>query len=102
MQEAVGIYHAINEGNVNLGHLNKGVPQGAPTSPLLAILVLPHFLHQSFTGLIKKLKKSKLKYLLYADDIVFYSNSPISLENDNERGVIINREKTAYDKENGK
>jgi hypothetical protein len=58
-----------------------GVPQGAPTSPLLAILTLKTFLTQQ-------------KSVSYADDPIFYGDSDFTIQDEPKAGIVINAEKS--------
>jgi hypothetical protein len=65
----------------SIGDLFKGVPQGAPTSPFLSILILKDFLTQ-------------VPSISYADDPIFYSNEDFVIKDDPEKGIILNEDKS--------
>jgi len=66
-----------------------GVPQGSPTSPLLAISVLGELL-------------SQVESVSYADDPIFYSNKPFKITDDPNKGIILNHDKSGWVKKDGK
>lgn len=72
-----------------IGDLFKGVPQGAPTSPFLSILILKDFLTQ-------------VPSISYADDPIFYSDKDFTIKEDTEKGIILNNEKSSWVKRDGK
>lgn len=71
-----------------VGKQFNGVAQGAPTSPLLAILTLKDFL-------------SQVPSVSYADDPIFYSDKPISIKDEPNNGIYISWEKSHLIKEKG-
>jgi len=71
--------------------LYRGVAQGAPTSPLLSILLLNHFMRQH----------SQYQCLMYADDGIFFSDHPIKIKDFPELGIILNQDKSGYIKKDG-
>jgi len=64
-----------------------GVAQGAPTSPLLAILPLRDFLRQAPS-------------ISYADDPIFYSEEDLEISGDEGNGIIIHEGKSQHVKRN--
>jgi len=66
-----------------------GVPQGAPTSPLISILTLKSFLSQSTS-------------VSYADDPVFYSDGAFEIKDEPSEGIVIHEGKSGWVKEEGK
>jgi hypothetical protein len=78
--------------------IHRGVPQGANTSPLLAILVL--------TKLDELVKKAGHKLLMYADDGIIYSDSPIDIKGIFQGlrnvGITLNEKKSFILKDQGK
>lgn len=73
------------------GGTHKGLPQGANWSPILTATVLKEFVDQADDA------------VFYADDGLFFSNSPIRLQEDKRKGIYINYAKrSGYVKENGK
>lgn len=70
----------------------KGVPQGAPTSPILANLVMDKWIRAKGQGDI----------VAYADDSVSFSDHPIEPEIPEGLGISLNEEKTGYVKYEGK
>jgi len=71
-----------------LKHLT-GLPQGAPTSPLLSISILDKFLTQ---------KPS----VAYADDQVFFDDSDFTLKEEVYKGIMIHPDKSHWIKREGK
>ena len=74
-----------------------GVPQGMPISPFLAILPLKECFLTKRTG-------SKFEdYVIYADDPIFFSNSPITIKGNAAMGIHPHPkgEKAGYIKYNG-
>lgn len=67
----------------------EGVPQGAPTSPLLSILALKEFLSQQ-------------ESVSYADDGIFFGDRPFEIKDDTENGIILNKEKSHWVKFEGR
>lgn len=66
-----------------------GVPQGAPTSPLISILILvKSFLTQTPS-------------ISYADDPIFYSDRPFEIQEEPDLGVLLNKEKSDWVKKDG-
>lgn len=61
----------------------KGVPQGAPTSPILSILILDQFLQQQPS-------------VSYADDPIFFGDKPFTITDDPEKGIEISKEKSGW------
>ena len=66
-----------------------GVPQGAPTSPLLSIMSLRHFLQQ-------------VPSVSYADDPIFYSDEDFKIRGMKKYGIVIHPEKSGWVKKEGK
>jgi hypothetical protein len=70
----------------------EGVPQGAPTSCSVATLALRDI-------------ESRLDVIIYADDIIYFPEDgycdPIKDLSDEERGLIINEDKSRWIKRNG-
>ena len=73
----------------------KGLSQGMSTSPILTELVLNDWV-------IKMEKENKAKAVFYADDGIFFSNRPITIEGCWNRGIHIHPEKSGYIKYKGK
>lgn len=70
---------------------HKGLPQGANWSPILTAAVLKDFTNQCEDA------------VFYADDGLFFSNSPIELKEDPDKGIYINyKKRSGYVKEEGK
>jgi hypothetical protein len=67
----------------------EGVPQGAPSSPLLAILPLRNFLLQQWS-------------ISYADDPIFYGDKPFEIKDQPEIGINLHPEKSSWVKWDGK
>lgn len=65
-----------------------GVPQGAPTSPFMSMLVMKDFLQQ-------------VPSISYADDPIFYSDEPFVIKDDPEKGIIEATEKANWVKHDG-
>lgn len=74
---------------LRIDSLPGGVPQGAPSSPFLAILALRKYLQQQSN-------------VNYADDQVFYGNKPFNIVDFPEDGIIHNQEKSGWIKKEGK
>lgn len=68
---------------------DRGLPQGAPTSPLLSILILKDFLTQ-------------VPSVSYADDPIFYDDKEFSLWENPHQGIEISPSKSMWVKFNGK
>lgn len=69
---------------------HKGLPQGANWSPILTAAVLKEFTNQCEDA------------VFYADDGIFFSNSPIELKEDADKGIFINyKKRSGYVKEKG-
>jgi len=66
-----------------------GVPQGAPTSPFLSILILQKFLTQQ-------------RSVSYADDPVFFGDQEFKIYDYPNEGITIHPEKSGWVKKNGK
>jgi hypothetical protein len=58
-----------------------GLPQGAPTSPLLSILTLNEFLQQQGS-------------ISYADDPIFYGDQVFKIKELPLDGIVLNQEKS--------
>lgn len=71
----------------------QGVPQGAPTSPLLSILILKDFLSN---------QDCTVESISYADDPIFYSNKDFAIQDYQEYGIKINQDKSGWIKRDGK
>lgn len=70
---------------------HKGLPQGANWSPILTAAVLKEFTNQCEDA------------VFYADDGLFFSNKPIELKEDPDKGIYINyKKRSGYVKEKGK
>jgi len=65
-----------------------GVPQGAPTSPLLSITSLRHFLLQ-------------VPSVSYADDPIFYNNEDFKIRGMKKYGIVIHPGKSGWVKREG-
>jgi hypothetical protein len=65
-----------------------GLPQGAPTSPLLSILTLRRFLTQ-------------VPSVSYADDPIFHGNTEFEIRDSPKDGIVLNQEKSGWVKRNG-
>jgi len=72
-----------------VGNAHKGLAQGCNTSPILSISILEDFISQTEDS------------VFYADDGIFFSNTPINIKDDPDRGIFLNREKSAVIKEAG-
>jgi len=75
-----------------------GVPQGMPISPFMAILPLKEcFLNERIGSKFED-------YVIYADDPIFFSNSPIKVNGNPEMGIHPHEvgEKAGYIKYDGK
>ncbi len=70
----LGYSDKVSEGLASLTSLNGSLPQGAPTSPALANLVM----FQIDEELAKVASESGLTYTRYADDMTFSGNQRIS------------------------
>ena len=66
-----------------------GLPQGAPTSPILSMIILKEFLQQQ-------------ESLSYADDAVFFGDKEFTVKDDPNKGIILNLEKSGWVKYDGK
>jgi hypothetical protein len=71
----------------SIGNEFRGVPQGANTSPICSIIALDEF-------------QSKYDGVHYADDGLIFSNEPINLKGDSNKGIYINYEKSGEIKTN--
>jgi hypothetical protein len=60
----------------------EGVTQGGSISPILSTIILDDFINQAPS-------------VIYADDPIFYSNHPFEIKDDPEKGIIINKDKSA-------
>lgn len=81
----------INRSNV--WSSSKGVAQGAPTSPFLAILAL--------RGYLKQLGKKGV-CVNYADDQIFASNENFIIKDEPSKGIVHSEEKSGWIKKDGK
>lgn len=83
-------FNIAPDGGVRVLQTPIGVPQGAPTSPLLAILILvKSFLVQE-------------QSISYADDPIFYSNSDFEIKDEPIMGIRLHEGKSAWVKREGK
>jgi len=71
-----------------VGTAHTNIPQGSNISPILTAMVLRDFTRQ-------------LPSVFYADDGIFFSNKPIRIANDPDKGIFVHPEKSAIVKENG-
>lgn len=67
----------------NYGLIPGGVPQGMNMSPFLSMTILGNYLSQQ-------------ESTSYADDPIFYSNSPFSIKDEPENGIINSEEKSKW------
>lgn len=72
----------------SVGHSHRGLAQGCNTSPILTAAVLREFTEQ-------------LDSVFYADDGIFFSDKPIEIKDDPDKGIKINRSKSAMVKKDG-
>jgi len=72
-----GNFYALTP--TDLRKTTTGVPQGAPTSPLLSILIIKDFLKQ-------------VPSISFADDPIFYSRRPFQIKDDPAIGVETHKE----------
>lgn len=75
--------------HASVGASHAGTPQGANTSPLLTCMALKEFTEQR-------------KSVFYADDGIFFSNEDFEVRGDENKGIIINREKSHWIRREGK
>lgn len=71
----------------------NGVAQGAPTSPILANLIMDLWIKEH---------DGKAECVAYADDSVSFSNQPIEISPPSDTGIEINADKSDYVKWEGK
>jgi hypothetical protein len=71
-----------------VGSAHTNIPQGANTSPILTAMVLRDFTQQ-------------LPSVFYADDGIFFSNKPITIKDDPDKGIFVHKGKSSLVKENG-
>lgn len=83
-QESIQMHWALSPTPVNLGILNKGIAQGAPTSPFCATAAL--------VGFFEKLKSKGYHLIAYADDAIVAANHLISIESDPLTGINIHKD----------
>lgn len=74
--KSLGYNSEVSEMLAELCCLDGRLPQGAPTSPALANLVLRRLDQE----LVEKASLLKIKYSRYADDLTFSSSGPISVD----------------------
>jgi len=67
-----------------------GLPQGAPTSPILTIL-----------GLDDWISRAGEERVFYADDGIIFANEEINIKSDKYAGIIIHEGKSGYVKRDG-
>jgi hypothetical protein len=86
---SVGGFKMDPSGNLDFWESPKGVPQGAPTSPLVSILLLIRsFLTQTPS-------------ISYADDPIFYSDSMFEIKGDSDLGINLHEGKSGWVKRYG-
>lgn len=71
-----------------VGSAHSNIPQGSNISPILTAMVLRDFTQQ-------------LPSVFYADDGIFFSNRPISIQNDPDKGIFVHPDKSSMIKEGG-
>lgn len=89
IQEQWALWDSMANSPATLGTSHLGLPQGAATSPILTALVINEFTKQCEDS------------VFYADDGIFFSNSPIEIKDDPDKGIYLNKEKSHIIKENG-
>jgi hypothetical protein len=81
---SAGGFKMNSTGAVDFWENPIGVPQGAPTSPLISILILvKSFLTQTSS-------------VSYADDPIFYGDQPFEIEEFPDLGVVLNKDKSSW------
>lgn len=75
-------------GSISWWKGHKGLPQGSAISPFLSLLVMKSFLSQQ-------------KSISYADDPIFFGETPFQIQDDPYNGLEIAKEKSGWVKWNG-